>query len=454
MVESDCNLHAAGYAGDVIDEAMDEDDPKTELIEMLLDVIEEGRGRKLEEGAALDVGEVDNPLAALREELEQLKLTKLKDRALAAGAIAVEIQDAEDSDAPREALIQLDFDLRNENEGAALDVGEVDNPLAALREELEQLKLTKLKDRALAAGAIAEEIQDAEDSDAPREALLQLVFDLRNENDNGSVSSDDKTSATMGTTAATAPPPPRAADVWHLASGHPSPADGLVSLLDIYLPPGGGDRMAQVAVCLDGGSTWLERWVVHYRSHIFFFHSQTDEQADEQCVGIEVADLAALPEELDTLEVNGGSHLLRFPAVEDAAEWLAAVWPATWMALQGEHVELLREEAGLVAEIEAERVALALELQQLEHQLGADHAAEVEMGSPVGAPGGLQQASAVEAQAEEVAAVESKLKAAINTRDAALGAEAEALSARAHDLARFEPGGALSAWGKLAHLLW
>ena len=90
----------------------------------------------------------------------------LKKRANAAGATEEEIEAAEDADDAKAATVALVVSY----EQAAED------PAAALREELAALKPSVLKKRARAAGATEEQIEEADDAEDPRAAMVALVL--------------------------------------------------------------------------------------------------------------------------------------------------------------------------------------------------------------------------------------------------------------------------------------
>jgi hypothetical protein len=104
--------------------------------------------------------------SALRDELEALKPSGRKKRAVAAGASEEELEEALDADDPIGALVALVL----EKEGGAAAEEE-----AALRAELEQLKPSARKKRAMTAGATTEQIDEALDTDDPIGALASLI---------------------------------------------------------------------------------------------------------------------------------------------------------------------------------------------------------------------------------------------------------------------------------------
>eukprot|EP01051_Picozoa_sp_SAG22_P008360 SAG22_NODE_633_length_8375_cov_10.556549_1_plen_1959_part_10 len=100
---------------------------------------------------------------AQRENLRGLKPSQLKKRAKAAGVTEDALEEADDADSPKEALINLIF----EAEKPADD--------SALREELNSLKPSKLKKRAKAAGVTEDALEEADDAESPKDALIDLI---------------------------------------------------------------------------------------------------------------------------------------------------------------------------------------------------------------------------------------------------------------------------------------
>ena len=143
---------AAGATEEAIEEALDADDPLSALAELIL---------ALEKPAGAAAA-----AAALRDELEALKPSGRKKRAVAAGASEEELEEALDADDPIGALVALVL----EKEGGAAAEEE-----AALRAELEQLKPSARKKRAMTAGATTEQIDEALDTDDPIGALASLI---------------------------------------------------------------------------------------------------------------------------------------------------------------------------------------------------------------------------------------------------------------------------------------
>jgi hypothetical protein len=109
----------------------------------------------------------------LREELQTLRLSALKKRARAADVPEDDIEEAEDADDPKAAFIELVAAA----EAAAVAPGGSDFDLhVRLRDELQALKMSQLKRHALAKGVNEHDLEEAEDADSPREAIIELVL--------------------------------------------------------------------------------------------------------------------------------------------------------------------------------------------------------------------------------------------------------------------------------------
>ena len=143
-------------------------------------VLEIERGRMATDPGAERMAHVEEALAALRAELGALQMSKLKKRAIAAGAAAEQIETAEDADDPKGALIEMVLEIersRMSDDPGAGHSGRPEEAVEALRGELEALKMSALKKRAVTAGAGAEEMDSAEDADDPKEALIAMVIE-------------------------------------------------------------------------------------------------------------------------------------------------------------------------------------------------------------------------------------------------------------------------------------
>ena len=106
---------------------------------------------------------------ALREELNALRLTELRSRAKSAGVSADLLANADDSDDPKQAVVELLLQHQATQH----------SPDEALREELSSLRLKEIRSQAKQAGASADELEAAADSDDPKAAAIELLLRLR-----------------------------------------------------------------------------------------------------------------------------------------------------------------------------------------------------------------------------------------------------------------------------------
>lgn len=144
---------AAGVSAETIEEARDSDEPKPTLIKLIVDADNAAKLAAAREGAAQ---------RARTAELAHLKLPDLRKRAAAAGATEDDIEDARDSDNPKEALMELILAQQEKS--------------AATTAEFEGLTLKELRQRAIEAGVDADDIEDARDADEPKEAMIALLL--------------------------------------------------------------------------------------------------------------------------------------------------------------------------------------------------------------------------------------------------------------------------------------
>jgi hypothetical protein len=107
-------------------------------------------------------------------ELQLLKMPDLRKQAAAAGANEDDIDDARDADAPKEAMIALIVakQMQTKKDAAARQAA----TQRALTAELKTLQMPDLRKRAAAAGANEDDIEDARDADAPKEAMIALIL--------------------------------------------------------------------------------------------------------------------------------------------------------------------------------------------------------------------------------------------------------------------------------------
>ncbi len=137
--------------------------------------------------------------AEMRTALGGLKLSELRQRAVAAGVPQGQLDNVDDAESPKQAVIDLIVTagtLTMEAEATArvraatqaraaaekaaaeakLVAQVVGTKMAALREELPKLKLSQLRKKARASGVPDEQLDDAEDGESPRKDITALIL--------------------------------------------------------------------------------------------------------------------------------------------------------------------------------------------------------------------------------------------------------------------------------------
>eukprot|EP01045_Picozoa_sp_COSAG04_P004647 COSAG04_NODE_205_length_20393_cov_45.275796_13_plen_2486_part_00 len=142
---------AAGADEVAVDAALDDDSPKSALVDLILEL----------------VPPPPDATDALRSELEQLKPAALLRRAKEADVDEAALDEALDADDPKSVLIDLLLQQPPLPAAAADD---------ALRAELGALKVSALRKRALSGSVDAAELEGAMDSDDPHGALVDLLL--------------------------------------------------------------------------------------------------------------------------------------------------------------------------------------------------------------------------------------------------------------------------------------
>eukprot|EP01051_Picozoa_sp_SAG22_P006381 SAG22_NODE_416_length_10804_cov_4.791126_5_plen_416_part_00 len=152
----------AGVPPGAVELVGDEDDPKQALISVLLE-----RHNMAAQSATAAA-------KLLREELAQLRVLALKRRAATAefGIPAEQIEQVDDEEGPKGALISLMLDAHH----AAAAATPSADVLGALREELAQMRVLALKRRAAAEGVSAEQIEEVDGAESPKDALIQILL--------------------------------------------------------------------------------------------------------------------------------------------------------------------------------------------------------------------------------------------------------------------------------------
>ena len=115
-----------------------------------------------------------DPSLRLRTELSSVRLTALIQRATSAGVSEASLDEAEDAADHRAALIELVVaaEMRATADGGK---SEAARAATALRLELSGKKLRELIERASAVGVTGQQLDDAEDTDDHKEALIDLI---------------------------------------------------------------------------------------------------------------------------------------------------------------------------------------------------------------------------------------------------------------------------------------
>ena len=94
---------AAGISKDDIEEARDADEPKKDMIALIVAATPRNQGATRADVIARQAASQ----RALKAELQQLKMPELRKRAAAAGISKDDIEDARDADEPKGAMISL-----------------------------------------------------------------------------------------------------------------------------------------------------------------------------------------------------------------------------------------------------------------------------------------------------------------------------------------------------------
>ena len=106
---------------------------------------------------------------SLRQELQLMKTTQLRKRAIAESIDSDVLDDALDSDTPKEALVEVL--LRHLLAAESKRVYRRNE----LREEMQAMKTTALRKKAIAEGVDSDTLDDALDSDSPKDALVEVL---------------------------------------------------------------------------------------------------------------------------------------------------------------------------------------------------------------------------------------------------------------------------------------
>ena len=136
--------------------------------------------------AGYDVAyQVDDSAKGLLAELSALKLKALKKRAREEGVREDLLEDADDADDTRSAVIQLILDTTSDRTGQEHEARQ------ALESELAGMKLTALKKRARSSGVSADKLDDADDADNIKNAVIELIVSAELNSESLHVSDDN-----------------------------------------------------------------------------------------------------------------------------------------------------------------------------------------------------------------------------------------------------------------------
>ena len=131
--------------------------------------------------AAATADAADGTGGARRAELELLRVSEIKRKAAAAGILQAALDSADDSGHPKAAVIALIIAMEGEVGGvrntAWQDLPAADQKrLFLLREELALLRVSQAKREAVARGATQLELDNVDDSNAPKAALINWII--------------------------------------------------------------------------------------------------------------------------------------------------------------------------------------------------------------------------------------------------------------------------------------
>eukprot|EP01048_Picozoa_sp_COSAG05_P022491 COSAG05_NODE_4522_length_1480_cov_1.152064_1_plen_419_part_01 len=152
-----------------LDDAMESDAPKFALIELLLEHHRATRPPVVQQTQELQ--------EQLRAELSGLRMLALQDRASQEAIHADLVEDAMDSDRPKDALIALLLTSAASKVELVHAAEQEDPAVAELRRELEGMRTMALQTRATEIGVDSGQIEDAMDSDNPKCALVSVLMD-------------------------------------------------------------------------------------------------------------------------------------------------------------------------------------------------------------------------------------------------------------------------------------
>jgi hypothetical protein len=161
---------AEGIDQQAIELVDDSDNPREALICLLLEALHWSTSNNVKDQAE----QLASLAQRLRLELQPMRISALRKRAAEAGASADEVEEATDAENSKVALIELIVGYQNQGEDQTKQREAL--RVEALRLELQRMRISALRKRAAEAGASANEVDTADDCDAPKAALIELVI--------------------------------------------------------------------------------------------------------------------------------------------------------------------------------------------------------------------------------------------------------------------------------------
>ena len=193
---------AEGVDAARVEEAVDSDEAKPDLIALIVEAVVASGGEADEQAKVV---------AALKEELATLKISALQKRAASEGVDAGRVEEAVDGDEAKPDLIALIIEVvsaaktaaktRSEaqSDGKRLTMAELglsseddcdtssNSPDESLRGELDPMSLKQVRARAVALGVDAERLEVARDQDDAKAAIIALILEHNRLNPNAIV---------------------------------------------------------------------------------------------------------------------------------------------------------------------------------------------------------------------------------------------------------------------------
>ena len=170
-----------------LEEADDADDVKAAVIALIVGQLADAEGSDHSDPTAEEAARQQEDARKLRKELGDMKLSVLKKRAKEDGVDEVKLEEADDADDTKSAVIELIMEklLEAQGGGAADQMAELEAQREAerqkLRKELGDMKLSVLKKRAKEDGVDEVKLEEADDADDTKSAVIELIMDRARE---------------------------------------------------------------------------------------------------------------------------------------------------------------------------------------------------------------------------------------------------------------------------------